>query len=99
MRASRSHGGLREHFLVRIIFQDWKESQSRKMKKLLFVEFVVVAAGHCGPWPLHWPGPQVLAAGQVPASSVQPLGSNKMRLASRGMRGGVGDGRGRRWTL
>ena len=36
MRASRSHGGLREHFLVRIIFQDWKESQSRKIKKLLF---------------------------------------------------------------
>ena len=32
MRASRSHGGLREHFLVRIIFQDWKESQSRKIK-------------------------------------------------------------------
>ena len=36
MRTSRSHGGLREHFLVRIIFQDWKESQSRKIKKLLF---------------------------------------------------------------
>ena len=32
MRASRSHGGLWEHFLVRIIFQDWKESQSRKIK-------------------------------------------------------------------
>ena len=32
MRASRSHGGLREHFLVRIIFQDWKESKSRKIK-------------------------------------------------------------------
>ena len=36
MRASRSHGGLREHFLVRIIFQDWKESQSWKIKKLFF---------------------------------------------------------------
>ena len=37
MRTSCSHGGLREHFLVRFIFQDWKESQSWKIKKLLFV--------------------------------------------------------------
>ena len=69
--------------MVRIIFQGWKESQSRKIK-ILCVDFVVVAAGPCGPWPLHWLGLQVLAAGQVPASSVQPLGSDKMRLASRG---------------
>ena len=32
MRASRSHGGLWEHFLVRIIFQDWLSFQSRKIK-------------------------------------------------------------------